>query len=326
MPDGSPHWAEAREAGAGWQLRLMRWTALRLPPIVVDPLLWLVAFAFSINPRRPANAASIDYLTRMHRRRPTLVERHRHALTFAHMFHERVRLLATGTEGFTITAQGSETVIDLVGEGKGGVLLGAHFGSFEALRAFDRKLPGLNVRYLMYPDHAEHSTKLLRELNPEVADRVISLVDGPQAMMEVFEALDRGQFVAFLGDRLPRRDLRGTLSVPFLRGQIDIPTSPYIAAIAAQVPLILCLAPRLGKDRYDLSFIELYDGAPVARRKRDATIKALGHRYAKALEDMCRRHPDNWFNFFDIWGDGEDLQRPSADQSIRGPQRAAARR
>jgi predicted LPLAT superfamily acyltransferase len=32
-----------------------------------------------------------------------------------------------------------------------------------------------------------------------------------------------------------------------------------------------------------------------------ALCQKLAQDYADALADQCRRHPDNWFNFFDIW-------------------------
>ena len=69
----------------------------------------------------------------------------------------------------------------------------------------------------------------------------------------------------------------------------------------AGVPLILCFAPRTGHRRYDIAFREIHDGAPVPRKDRDAVCRHLAQTYADALGDVCRSHPHNWFNFFDIW-------------------------
>ncbi|MDH3739642.1 MAG: acyl-CoA synthetase, partial [Alphaproteobacteria bacterium] len=232
-----------------------------------------------------------------------LRERHRHARTFAHVFLDRVQLLANGVDSFRIDANGQHLIEELHNSGRGAVLLGAHFGSFEALRAFDRSLPGLRVRYLMFPENAQTSTALMSELNTEVADRVISLADGKRAMMEAGEALRRGDFVAFLGDRLPDRTIRSQISVPFLGESIKLPTSPYIVAMVARVPLILCVAPRLGRAHYAIEFSLLDDGAPVERAARSDHIAVLADRYSATLENLCRRYPYNWFNFFDIWGE-----------------------
>lgn len=294
-------WAGVSESGSRRQLRLMRGLALAAPGWVLDPLIWVISLVYSLNTQQPSTRASVLYLTRVLGRRPSLSERHRHARNFAHVFLDRARLLADGVDEFQIDADGSEQIRELHELGRGAVLLGAHYGSFEALRAYDRALPGLEVYYLMFPEHAANSTELLDEINRDVARNVIRLDDGFEAMIEVYELLDQGAFVAFLGDRMPHAGVRSKVSVPFLGEDIDLPTSPYIAAIAAKVPLILCLAPRLGKDRYAIAFETFYDGAPVPREQRRARCHQLARRYAETLEGMCRRDPYNWFNFFDIW-------------------------
>lgn len=294
-------WAQAQETGSVWQLRLMRWMALHVPGSITDALIWAIALVYACQTGRPTTQASAAYLGRVLDRTPTLRERQIHARTFAHVFLDRARLLATGIDDFEIEVQGAQLIEDQHAAGRGGVFLGAHFGSFEALRAFDRTLPGLRVRYLMYPEHAPASTALLNHLNPEVASNVISLANGPQAMLEVHEALDRGEFVAFLGDRQTGGSTRSTMTVSFMGGMIDLPNSPYIAAFAARVPLYLCVAPRLGKKHYGIEISELYNGEPVARAERNTRIAELAQTYANNLERLCFRYPYNWFNFYDIW-------------------------
>jgi predicted LPLAT superfamily acyltransferase len=184
MTSGSvAQWAQTSEAGSRWQLRFMRGVALRAPGWLTAPLIWMISFVFACQTRRPSTRASMVYLERLLGRPALFAERHRHARTFAHVFLDRARLLAGGLEAFRIDVQGQQLIERVHAAGRGGVLLGAHFGSFEALRAFDRSLPGLRVYYLMYPDHAPASTALLNELNREVAERIISLQDSQQAML-----------------------------------------------------------------------------------------------------------------------------------------------
>ncbi len=215
---------------------------------------------------------------------------------------DRARLLSGGLARFSVRPKGETAILRLHLAGRGAVLLGAHFGSFEALRAFDKLLPGLRVRYLMFQENAEKITRLLEALNPEVAAQVIPVSDGQSAMLAVGDALKAGDFVAFLGDRMPLRNERSEVTVEFLDAPMDIPRAPYVSAILAGAPLILCFAPRTGPRSYEIVFTEIYDGGPVPRGERDAVSQALAQRYADALEDMCRRHPCNWFNFFDVWG------------------------
>lgn len=290
----------------------MRWVSLHLPEFASHAVVWAVTLVFALWPGRPQNTASMAYLERALGRRPGLADRHRHALTFGLMMRDRARLLARGTEGFEIRSAGEEPVHATLAEKRGAVLLGAHFGSFEAMRAFDRLLPDLRVRYMMYPDAAAASSAVYGELNPEVAARVIPLAQGPQSLLAAYEALQSGEFVAFLGDRVPDAGARAQVAAPFLGGQIWLPTSPYLTAMAAEVPLILCFAPRTGRDRYDIEFKLLHDGRPVPKAARRALAADLALGYARTLEDLCRAHPYNWFNFFDIWERRGDLPAPDA--------------
>ena len=300
MAETAADWASRPETGSAAQLRLMRFLALTAPRAVTGPLIRAIATVYALRRNRPEARASAAYLARLLGRPPRFAERRRLLEVFAQCVLERARLLATGLDGFEVAVTGRELIDEAVASGRGAVLLGAHFGSFEAMRAFERRLPGLEVHYLMWRSHAGTSSALLDELNREVASRVIALDDGRDAMLAVFERLSAGRIVAFLGDRSPVEG-HGGVEATLLGGRVTLPRSPYVAALAARVPLIFCAAPRIGYRRYAIEFRRLHDGAPVPRTEREAVTAALAQGYAAALEDMCRRHPCNWFNFFDFW-------------------------
>ncbi|MBK0400872.1 hypothetical protein H0I76_16855 [Limibaculum sp. M0105] len=271
------------------------------PPQVVDPLIWLVSLYFTVFPSRAAAAGSKMYLAAALGRRPSFSDRHRQVRNFAHVVVDRVGLLSDGAAAFDLRSRNESLVASLHAQRRGAVLLGAHFGSFEAMRAFDRTLPGLSIRYLMFEDNAEMTSRMLQRINPALSRQVIPLRDGIDAMLTVCDALEEGNFVAYLGDRAHRRNMRAEVEVDFLGHRARFPRAPYMSAMLAKVPIILCFAPRVGRRAYEIEFMELHDGSPVPRRERDEKCRELAQRYADALGDMCRRHPYNWFNFFDIW-------------------------
>ena len=97
---------------------------LFLPPIA----LYFLAFG----PR--ARAASAAYLARVFGRPARRAEIYRHFHTFATTVHDRVPLLA-GRPTCSTCRHGEQPFDAALAEGRGCVLLGAHLGSFEALRA-----------------------------------------------------------------------------------------------------------------------------------------------------------------------------------------------
>jgi predicted LPLAT superfamily acyltransferase len=59
----------------------------------------------------------------------------------------------------------------------------------------------------------------------------------------------------------------------------------------------------------DLSLLSHYDlhirrcdiSFAGSRREREAGIQELGRRFAGLLEEYCKQHPYQWYNFFDFW-------------------------
>ena len=314
-------WHETPERGSAWALGLMRRLAVTVPDWMASPLLWLIALYFTIFPGSAAGAASARYLRAILGREPRFWDRHAHLRTFARMIFDRVRLLEGRLDAFDIRMKGEDIIRHHAESGRACVLLGAHFGSFEVMRALDRTLPGLTVRYLMYEEHADKSAGIMAEINPDVADRIIPLSDGQDAMLAVREALDAGDFVAFLGDRMPVSNPRAGIEVALPGGAARVPRAPYVTAMLARAPLILFFSPMVGRRTYDIVFTEIHGGQPVPRAERDSVCQALAQRFADELAAICRRHPYNWFNFFDIWSGG-DLRGPATGQRAAGARRA----
>ncbi len=295
-----PAWRREPERGGGTAIRLMCWLAVRLPGWLARPVVTLAALYFSVLPSRTSREGADAYLRRV-LGRTSFWLRFRQVHRFANVAYERILLLTSGAAGFRIGPADHPVIEDRVRAGQGAVLLGAHFGSFEALRAFDQTLPGMSVRYLMFQDNARQLTDVLEQLNPDIAEQVISVSDGQNAMLAVREALEEGHFVAFLGDRETEANPRAQVVVNFFGQPISIPRAPYLCAIMARAPLITAFAVYSGPRTYEARFRELYDGSAVARKDRDQLCQALAQSYCDDLEEMCRRHPFNWFNFFDIW-------------------------
>ncbi len=295
------HWSRRPEIGGPALIEFAVRLLPAMPATLSAAIIWLIAFVMTAAPGRAANAASRAYLERALGRTPRFGDVLRQTATFSHVLLDRARLLTCGAKGFTIDVQGGEAVRACMATGRGGVLLGAHFGSFEALRAMEARLVGIRVRYLMFTRHASHSHSALSRLNPEVAARVIDLGNGPLAMLDVVEALSAGEFVAFLGDRSAAGEPVRVVRAPFFGAPMAVPVSPYIAAMVAGAPIIMCFAPRIGPMRYTACFTQLHDGGRTPRAQRHRLTQELAERYLAELEMLCRRHPFNWFNFHDVW-------------------------
>src|SRR5260370_42210977 len=142
---GKPQeWTTRRERGAVARIRFIVWLALRLGRSAARMLLYPICayfLIFSLRSRR----ASRDYLARVLGRKPGPADLFRHYHSFGASALDRVFLLNDQIDRFDIRVHGEEIVLDILRQGSGCILLGAHFGSFEGGRAVGRMQPALRV-------------------------------------------------------------------------------------------------------------------------------------------------------------------------------------
>lgn len=284
------------ERGAPSLARFMLWLTLRFGLPVGQSLLPFIT-AYFLATGGAARSASRGYLGRALGRRPTAIEIARHFHRFASTTLDRVFLLAGREDGYRIDLGGLDAIEAALAHGRGCILLGAHLGSFEVLRAIGRQSPR-PVRVLMYRGNAGGPTRLLEQLDPGFAASVID-IGTPGAMLRVSESLRAGELVGMLGDRAPHGEK--TLPVRFLGAEAAFPTGPLLVAAMLQAPVVLFHGVRTGRRRYVVRFEPFAETVTVQRGRREADLRGWVQLYADRLEALCRRYPFDWFNFHDVW-------------------------
>ena len=245
-----------------------------------------------------ARRASIEFLTRAMGRAPTNGEVFRHFFTFATTVHDRIFLLRDRFDLFDVEVHGAE----LFGPG-GALLMGAHFGSFEALRACGRGMGQRRVAMAMYEENARKVTSVLAAISPNATTDIIGL-GRMEAMLEVRQRLEEGVLVGVLADRTLGEE--PTLAVDFLGAPARFPTGPMRMAAVLRQRVVFMAGVHLGGNRYDVRFEPLLDFSQVTDdpAKRTEQVNEAVRAYAARLEHHARAAPFNWFNFFDFWAAG----------------------
>jgi predicted LPLAT superfamily acyltransferase len=298
MHPRSQPWLAQRERANETALRLLVWIAMKLGrgagrAALVPVCLYFLLF--SVRARR----ASRDYLRRVLGRPPRATDVFQHYYSFANVALDRVFFLADRWDLFDIEIQGERTLQERLDRGQGCFLLGAHLGSFEALRSPARRR-GLRINLMMFEDNARRTARVLRAVNPDLERDVIAL-GSPASMLRLSECLAGGGWVGMLGDRLLHDGKH--VRARFLGGTAAFPSAPFrIAAITGQ-PIVLMVGLYRGGNRYELHFEALPGARDPDRVDPDRTIGELVQRYASRLEHYCRAAPYNWFNFYDFWVD-----------------------
>lgn len=304
-------WAAVGERGTLAGMRLTAWVYRVLGPrLAALFVLPIVTYFFLTDPR--GRRASRRYLGRLHAakqgcgalgRRPGLRHVFRHYREFAQTTLDRVGFWCGRADDFEIRLDGIEHFTPLIEGKQGAILLGAHLGSFDALRALADRW-GVIVNILMSTGHAPRINRVLQELSPKTTVRVIEV--DPTSSRSVFElkaCLERGEFVAVLGDRVSSAPRTRVVEVDFLGGRAAFPPGPFVLASRLDCPVLLMVGLRVRPGVYEI-FVELLaNRILLPRAARPARLHALVQAYAARLEAYCIMAPYQWFNFYDFWAD-----------------------
>jgi len=306
-------WAGIEERGSSLGLRITV-ACYRLFGRPLSTLLVHGIVAYFYLTGRSARAASRAYLRRVAAapegaaalgRAPDRWASFLHFRAFGLSIFDRIVLWLGHRGEFRYDVEGIEDLQRLLGPTRGAIVVGAHLGSFDALRALaDRD--GRAVHVLMFTRHAPRINAVFRQLSPDVRVRVMEAdPDSVDTVLRIRAAVRRGELVAMLGDRVEPADRERTARASLLGGAVTLPTAPVLLAGLIGCPLFFMVALREGPARYRVYAEVLAERVELPRRERVKRVQELVAAYAGRLEHYILRAPYQWFNFYDFWREGE---------------------
>ena len=279
---------------------LIRSGLIGLTPIV----LFFVVFWFLATAPR-ARRASFQLADRLARggvwwRR--LLFAYRHFFTFGTSQIDRTAVLSGRLRPYRFGYHHEELLHDQARSGQGAVLLTGHVCSWEIMAHMLLRVD--KPVTLVMADTTQPAMKATLDRLAEGRSFRVLYTDGsPASAATIVHALNEGEFIGMMGDRVFGGE---GVRVPFLGEDALFPVGPHAVAAAARVPVFHVFAFRAGRRRYD--FYAYATGVP---RYRDRRRKGEDHRrwvgeFAARLEEVVRRFPFEWANWYDFWAEGRD--------------------
>lgn len=203
------------------------------------------------------------------------------------------RLSPENLHDFLADIRGWEHVQAAMAEGRGGIFVTAHLGSWELGGACAGMMGvPLTVAALSHKDKRIDDIFLRNR-----AAGQMEVVPLGGAMPKLEDALTRGRFIALVSDR----DVKGTgMKLPFFGAPMRVPTGAARLALRTGAWIIPGVAYRERDWRIILDF-----RTPIIPDSAHDTEADLTQRYLRALEDFIRARPDQWLSFFDLWSETE---------------------
>lgn len=233
------------------------------------------------------------------------------------------------------TTEGEELVSELVGQGRGLIVVSAHFGNFEygasRLGAIGYRMttPVERMRpealYQWFCETREHH-------NLHVLP-----ADSRETLREMRAALARNELVLVAADRYI---IGSSIEVPFFGEPARLPTSPFALAVKLGAPIVASFSWRLGRGRSYGVVIPL-DTQPTGdptgdpsgeaaradegsqARSEDGIARAV-RRYVEQLERLITAHPEQWVSTLEPIWDVKNAHDARANKRPHGADDATA--
>ena len=293
------NWLSVPERGTLWGITALLWIATAFGRAPVRFVVRFVALYYAVFDRKLVKA-SRQWLTAVHGRPATWRMVYGHIRRFANVTLDRAFLIKGYSKPYRFTRDGDYHLYELTQKKRGAILLGAHIGSFEAMRlAGDEEQHKINI--VGNFSNAKMINALLDRLSPNNTARLISIDPGDVSFVfAIQERIDAGELVAILGDRLgPNQPF---VEVEFFGRPARFPVGPIQLASLLKCPIYLTFGLFREPDLYQLSCEPFADPVELPRKNRREALREYVQRYAKKVEEKARSAPDNWFNFYDFWG------------------------
>ncbi|MEW6061104.1 MAG: lysophospholipid acyltransferase family protein [Bacteroidota bacterium] len=182
---------------------------------------------------------------------------------------------------------------EIVGRGKGLILLSGHISNWELIALAVGMLSNHSLQIIVKKQHNPYADRLMNRLRTKFNN---TFVDMDQAPREILKRLREGGVVAMLADQSGPEE---GLFVEYFGRPTSTHVGPAVFSLRTHAPILMTYAVRNNDGTFDVSFEEV-DTSNLTGTD-DEKIRMITERHVKMLENFVRKHPDQWLWMHKRW-------------------------
>lgn len=245
--------------------------------------------------------ASTDFLNRVFKVQPTLLDGWKHFMSFFQMCLDKFAAWGGYVKFDNLEFDNPEYIHSVMSSPKGGVMFVSHLGNMEFCRGVMKEEQKKRMHILMHSKNARLFNRMMAYFNPNTPLNVIEVTEiGADTILFLKEQVEKGDWVVIAADRTPVSKNPRLVFAPFLGAEAPFSQGPYILASLLQCPVYTATAVRAGP-KYKVSIQLFAQEIVLPRGRKEASIQQYAHQYARYLERYCIKYPYQWYNFYDFW-------------------------
>jgi predicted LPLAT superfamily acyltransferase len=221
---------------------------------------------------------------------------YRNYYMFGQILLDKIAMLAGFQQRFSFDFEGEEYLRQMQ---DGGLLVSAHVGNWEIAGQLLNRL-GKRINIILFD--AEHQ-RIKGYLSDVMSNRNVNFIvirDDFSHLLEIKKALDNKEIVAMHGDRFIEGNK--TVILDFMGRPAAFPIGPVNLAAKFRVPVSFVFAVKETSSHYHFYATPLCQVAFTTNLKqREENFRSALNIYTKKFEEILRKYPYQWFNYYDFW-------------------------
>ena len=189
-------------------------------------------------------------------------------------------------------------------QGRGALLVTAHFGNWEAGGLLMARALQLPLTVVAMREADDTVNRIRNDIRERIGIGTIEVRQSLDTALKIRRALAENHFVALLVDRHMGRD---RVPVTLFGRQAWFLRTPMLIAALTGSPLVVTAIERSGPGRFLATMnapIAMPDGA-----SRDEWIPQAAQQIADQIAERVRRRPECWYHFYRYWDAQQDDYR-----------------
>ncbi len=217
-------------------------------------------------------------------------------LIFGRVVLDKFAVLAGNTQQFNITVDGVENFNELLTHPEGFFLLASHIGNFEIIgHCLKQNVKPINcVAYSGESEIFQNKREQSFQLNNV---RLIQMKEDLSHIFAIKTAINKGEIVMVMCDRI--WGSKKTMEIEFMGEKAEFPLGTFMMAAQCEVPVLFVTAV---KEKH-LSYHGFVSRLDISEKEMSLQEKSkiIAREYAKSMESILKKYPEQWFNFYDFW-------------------------
>ena len=209
---------------------------------------------------------------------------------------DKVIVMAGIANKFTYEFDGEENLREIVRSGRGGILISAHIGNWEAAGHLLKRL-NTRVNVVMFDGEHQQIKDFLNEVTGGRNFNVIVVRDNISHVYAIGDALQKNELVCLHADRFVGSTK--TVLKRFLGADAKFPVGPFALAATFKVPVSFVFAFKESLHHYHFYGSRLFefDNSGSSRAYTENLIDI----FVDEVSGKVKKYPEQWFNYYNFW-------------------------